>query len=459
MSTTITFPFTTSGNYTYDSGLIEVSGGVAKLKDLTPDNATFYADYESDEDGNWGGGVLSGTLVSGASVSGGQLDCTSGVLDSATYACSGNADFTQTGCIRFTVVPNYSGVPGSNSVLFSLSPIANEIYLRHNSAGGNLILVVRDSGSSFLINNTLGSWLPTSGQAYEFELNLDITNGATRLFIDGTQSGSTITTTGTRTASTVLYVGSLSSGQGIDAKFNDIIVYEAVQHTADYTPGESITPTRYDITNPTIVTNATFKSTELQDFSTTETVSGSDLVKYIIGASGQGRYVTGGSAANSDGTYAQSSTQSDMDSDITNIINARKTILVTSFLHSDDGSSTPELDLISVTYDAALEDAVVGTTLVNIESYLYNNDGPVASQVIEVRPFEKGFWNGDVFHQYEWKTLATTDDDGFFSGSLYAQPTDEFWEMRHGSKRYKFSIPSQAEVQLKDFTTWEVIED
>ncbi len=45
------WPFTTPANYIYDSSKMNAPDGNARLKDLRPPNATFYADYESDVNG------------------------------------------------------------------------------------------------------------------------------------------------------------------------------------------------------------------------------------------------------------------------------------------------------------------------------------------------------------------------------------------------------------------------
>lgn len=215
--------------------------------------------------------------------------------------------------------------------------------------------------------------------------------------------------------------------------------------------------TQYPTDNPTIVTNSTFKASDLEDFTATETKAGSDEIKYVITASGQDRYVTGGSAADSDGTYAQASTATEMDSDIGNIISARKTIAITAFLHSDDGTTTPELDLLSIIYNAALADPST-PTLVEVEGFIYDANGPVASQTVRVRPFEAGYFNDGIFHKYQYDTIATTDADGYFNGNVYFQGSGKAWDFKIGTQSYKVELLDQAEMDLKDAPTFVVIE-
>jgi hypothetical protein len=69
------------------------------------------------------------------------------------------------------------------------------------------------------------------------ELNYDITNGATRVFINGKQLGDTQTDTGTRDSSIgLLRLGADVSASSIvaNALFSDLLVFDAVQHTEDF---------------------------------------------------------------------------------------------------------------------------------------------------------------------------------------------------------------------------------
>ena len=115
------WPFTTPGNYLYDAGLLEVIGGVGQLKSQSPANATFYASYASDINGNWGDGVLTGTATGGAAVSAGFLDLAHDDIRYVSYVSADNFAGAQTGCIRFIVKPNYSGTPSTQEIFFDIN--------------------------------------------------------------------------------------------------------------------------------------------------------------------------------------------------------------------------------------------------------------------------------------------------------------------------------------------------
>jgi len=213
----------------------------------------------------------------------------------------------------------------------------------------------------------------------------------------------------------------------------------------------------YDTEDPYADVTDVFDATELTSMTATTTIAGSDMVKYTVDADGQQRYVTGGSAANSAGTYAQASTLAEMNSDMENLITARKECTFRIFLHSDDGSTCPSVDLLSIVYNEALPDPTT-PTLVELEGFIYDKDGVEASQLVEVRPYASGWVTGGIFVKYQWQDLATTDADGYFMGTLWYQGTANYWEMRVDKKRYKFQLPDQAEVDLADLTVFEAIE-
>ena len=119
MSFQTLIPFTDSADYNFDSDLIEISSGKARLKDIRPANATFAANYDNNINGSWGNGVLTGIATGGATVSGGKLDL-SGGGKYITYDADLNGDMQQTGTIRMKVTPNYSGTPATTQIFFSI---------------------------------------------------------------------------------------------------------------------------------------------------------------------------------------------------------------------------------------------------------------------------------------------------------------------------------------------------
>ena len=351
------YTFATPANYTYDSAKIEVTGGNAELLDQRPAGATFFANYASDEDGIWGDGTLTGTLNGGATVSGGNLDVTGGATGkNDEFDADANADSQQTGCIRFGLIPDYSGSPASFQTFFVIAKQSgsgvNAIYVFHQT-DGNVIVYIVDSTGTNIISSPAGSWSPTSGTEYEFELNYDITSGATRLFIDGTQLGSTFTSTGTRDAQiALLRIGNTwTNGSATRFKIAYFVVFSAVQHTTNYTPdGESGLPaTIYRTDDPTIVNNSGLVFTvPLDSFIETATVpGGSDIQHHVSSDNGvTWKYWTGAAWAVTDDTFTQSNTDAEINTNIATLA-ASGTFKFRSLLNSD-GTTQPQLDRIQV---------------------------------------------------------------------------------------------------------------
>jgi hypothetical protein len=205
----------------------------------------FMASFASSINADYGLGSTLVTTAGSVAITNGKLVLGAGTGNYVRYDAQGNADFTQTGAIKFKLTPNYSGIP-ANSVVFvqvgNVGSLSNFVGIIHGISTGNLIIRVYDSVNP-IFDVSLGVWSPTAGTEYEFEFNMDITAGASQLFIDGILKGSLQTATGTRTAAQTIQIGDyiVNSGIGNISNFSirDLIIYNTVQHTSNYTPGYS----------------------------------------------------------------------------------------------------------------------------------------------------------------------------------------------------------------------------
>ncbi len=272
MSVITTFPFTTPANYTLNKAVVDNGTGKLAFKDLSPlqflqnfngiagfnfdankvdagqalANATFFAAYDDSINGNYGNGVLTGTPTGANRPVLRCANLTGSVNSFIDYAALDNANFTQKGTVRFTFLPGYTGTPSASRPLFlirfSVADSKNTVSISHKSSDGKILLQVRDSVSTLVINVTInGVYSPVTGVPDEFELNLDGDAGAHRLFINGVQLGVTDTTTYTRSNTAgLLRVGADTVGH-CDGCIRNFIVFDEIQHTANYTPGVFIT--------------------------------------------------------------------------------------------------------------------------------------------------------------------------------------------------------------------------
>lgn len=227
-------------------------------------DVTFYASFNTDEDAEYAGGSPTGALFNGATVTGGEA-----VLNTAgarlQYSGAANADFTTTGTIRFKVKPGYSGTPSDFQVFYAAShngnflgpptPL-NYVNIQHTT-GGNLYLGLTDQGGVAQHDAPIGAWSPTSGQTYEFELNID-TSSIARLFIDGVLFYSTALSYVRDNNTTVVDVGNFSfTPTGLTPNFaiDELVIFDTVQHTAGYSAPSAAPSLSYAPDGVTIATD------------------------------------------------------------------------------------------------------------------------------------------------------------------------------------------------------------
>ena len=200
----------------------------------------------------------------------------------------------------------------------------------------------------------------------------------------------------------------------------------------------------YSTDDPTIVTNSNFCSTDLTVFAATETIPALTALQHIMQLNGQDRYWNGAAWANSNSTFAQSNTTTDINTNILALLVTRQcNIKVKSILRSTDGTARPDLDLVQITFNAALDDPTLPATT-RLQGFLYDHATALNNEIVQVRPFDGGWPNGDIFHKYEFKTIGTTTAEGWFDGVIFVQPTQRFWEVKVGKKRYTIELTSDA---------------
>lgn len=306
--------FADDTGFTYDSDLAEFSGGQLQQKNKRPADAILYASFNTDEDADWtdvGTGV--GTLYNGATVHDGKLDLTgyasNRYLSINAYNTSHNS---QKGCMRCLFTPNFSGNPTYDQYIMQWRDggLENNIQV-YITPSGFIRVWIRDGVGGTIVASTTnwGTVNFTAGQPYEIELNWDCDAGEHRLFINGIQQGSTQSGTGTRDGRIDqfdfgVYYNNLGQPNFSISKF---IYFNAVQHTANYTPDWSDIYEYDYVENNVILPEMEYTGAgalvTFDSFTTTE--GGSPRFSLQIGRSGNYLYWNGSAWAISDGTYSQ----------------------------------------------------------------------------------------------------------------------------------------------------------
>lgn len=204
-----------------------------------PGGSSFYAIYDSSINADSSTGVGTGTAAGGAAISSNKL-LLSGSGSQVTYAATGNANFTQTGTIRFNLTPHYSGQPAASQHFFTIKPAstaANIIEFVHYSDSGDLLFYVYDSAGVQIGSTMAGVWSPVAETTYEIELDIDVTGGLIHDFINGAVFA-TSNATGTRSNAATTF------GPGLDFDFgpgnqnfsiDHLTIFPTIQHTAAFT--------------------------------------------------------------------------------------------------------------------------------------------------------------------------------------------------------------------------------
>lgn len=380
-------PYTTESNYTLsDSDELEVASGEARLKEQFPPDNSFWAKYDTNINAELALGSPTGTAYGGASVSGGKLDLIYNDIRYVTYARTGNANQTTTGCVRFKVTPNYSGSPSGDKVFFCItrSPYIsakNLLAIRHLAATGWIQIMIASSSAAWIVLKNVVLWSPTSGQEYDFELNWDVTSGATRFFIDGVQQGSTYTETGTRTLDDIdtIVVGSdWNTTKTSNFKIDNLMFFDTVQHTANFTPSY---PVFYPTTDGLFIDTkdaSQISPTNVVEYLTatiTNNVPANTDAKIMLSNDGRTSWLTWNGSAWTNPTDATDRTEgtslSNIQSNITSLPKGNETLDVRLFLYTSDSNVYPSIQNINVTSTAGYETS--GTFTSNSYDSTYPN--------------------------------------------------------------------------------------
>jgi hypothetical protein len=460
MMTTL-YSFIDSLGFTFDSSKIEFVGGTARLKNQRPENAVHYSPFSQNLNANWANGNKIGSAVGGAVIANGLLDLKGNTVKYIEYSGFSGAG-VQAGCVRMKYKPNYSGNPASNKAIFGLhktgSTTINTINLFHQSTGFRL-MVYTSAGVLAFDSTAFGSWSCVAGTTYELEFNYDFTSGATRLFINGVQQGSTIANTLTRNSETTNFrIGQTALGSyNSDAEISEVVVFSTVQHVANYTPGYTM-PVADFITGEKIVVTSSLNTNEI--FSVASTIvneTGTEYLKYTLKIDGVEKYHNGTAWVTSNG-YLQSNTISEINSNLETLEIIGFAQLIIYFI-SVNGTATAEISEFSIEYE--FEPPAVQVETINVFGYLLNQDGSpdIGSRVhIHLKsPTQSGTANAQI---NSLVAIKTVDSDGAWQADLipsndlggvkyvfefYSSNTKKYW-------RVEKTVQGSIQVPFEDLT-------
>lgn len=236
--------FDSSDGFTFDDTQVEFLSGQVQQIDKTVTDATAGATFTNNQNFNFGGGDLTGTLSGSASVSGGFLNLTGGYAD---YDGVGKINATR-GAVKFKIVPNFTGDPPADYTFFSYQEDTgsdrNSLHLYIDS-GNRFRFTARSSAGANIANFQVIGPPATfvAGVEVEIEFNWDFGTGFQGLFLDGVLFGSTSFSGTVDDDLTTVQVFQLGAKDGVgntNFDLTDVLLFTPSQHSIDYTPGYTV---------------------------------------------------------------------------------------------------------------------------------------------------------------------------------------------------------------------------
>ena len=356
---TKTIDFTLPGDFQENSEIV-INGNGASLVPINnlQSDWTCGARFDTNLNLNWGNGSLIGT-PSGAVITDGRLDLR-GNNKYLELSATGNASSSQKGSVKFMFTPNYSGNPAALVSFFSIfghnASIDNDLMLYHDT-DGQMHIFCGDKDGNQIFDVGLAVWNPTNGSEYEFELDYNITDGATALFINGIKIGSTITTTGERSNNiTVMRLGGNYNGAAFcNGYFRNLLITNDVQHTSNYTPGYTIPaqaqsfPTDSPAILPKGMANQLPTTGLVSMIANSQVPNGTDIKMVIVKADGNAYYHNGSSWVQSTGA-SESNSISSLTSAILEALNLSDGEVIEFYFYLvSTGNATPVLVNLTIT--------------------------------------------------------------------------------------------------------------
>lgn len=207
-------------------------------------------------------------------------------------------------------------------------------------------------------------------------------------------------------------------------------------NVSDLTIG--LTAQIYDTNNPSIEPNTAISADQIITFVETVNKSGSDDIRYVIKVNGVRKYWNGSAVADSSG-YAQSNTAEEIQangSEFTGVL------IPVIYLHSNDGTTTPNIDNLAYTYD--YNPPAIDVTVVNVYGYIYKSDGQPDTEAkvkITVPELTEGATT-NINVPYQFVEIEADEDGGW--------ETDLILSSLLGDVEYIFEfIPSDGKKQTQ----------
>lgn len=419
----ITYPFTTAGNYSYSSSVIEVSSGIATLIGATNVYAQWHLNAStgstaSDSSGHGYDGSLKNmsapTWIAGKLNNCLTFDGTDDYVD-----CGNIADFTHT--TAFSVEAWVKTPTASRMIMarhngtrgwFLFIAAGGEVMFRLSNNYGTNDLSVKSSGS--IIDD---AWHHVVGTYSGSNTTTDI-----HIYIDGSNDDDATVShlTDTIQVGVNMRLGAWNAGLYLNGELDEVLVYSkelsSTEVTNRYNSGSGTEQEGVSTNDPEITPKTGFSFTSVLDtFTETANQPAGTGIKYQVSANDGTNWLYWNSTATAWQTITAGTSNSYYyanEANSASVIHTNIGSLTTSgiflfraFLHSTDGSDKPELDNIYV------KDPITYSTDAQSVSMNYDIQPSVNSAYISVTQTATIPANTSIQYQY------SVDSGASYNGS------------------------------------------
>lgn len=222
----------------------------------------------------------------------------------------------------------------------------------------------------------------------------------------------------------------------------------------------SLTAQIYPVDNPKVDINTPLYNEGILSFITTLIVTGTDDIRWILSKGNTYYYWNGTAWVYSNGTYNQSTTSADVTANISTFNSTEENILtsISFFLHSNDGSTTPENQKLFLLYNF-FGGEVDTPNQCEVFGYIFDDDSlPVEGVTITITTLRTtGVYDGESVVCLGTKTTIT-DIDGYWDINL--TETDNMpsviylfqFDCNGSTEKYKRKVPDEVSKNFSDLT-------
>lgn len=210
----------------------------------------------------------------------------------------------------------------------------------------------------------------------------------------------------------------------------------------------------YDINNPTVEIETKIRTNSITSFVENSTVAGLDRFTYILEIDGVLKWWDGLAWVTSNGTYAESSTASDINTNLGTLLSGTSVVGIIIFVHSFDGTTTPELTSLELEYvfQGKPEEEINYCTVWGYAKDKFGN--PLTNTLINVQMSKSFEYKDKYFPVYKKSTL--TDLDGLFKIDLIETDsildTNVYYVFDIDGVKTKVYVPDQIECNFNQLT-------